>query len=495
MIAENLKKVNKFLLKTNIVGLSRKLYSLLFLTTLLLIFFYIRHEPKSDEYSINEKRIERLKILENKLAINEDFTQIKDLWVVLTTTREPTKEIDYLSRLKNVKVLVVGLETANPSWSHPNTIYLSIQKQESLGYGITQFIPKNSYSRKMIGYLYAIQHGAKFIYDTDDHVQLLKPLTSHFNFNEAGYGLTIKRYYTDLIMFNPFEHFGQVNMWPRGLFPNILKGKIGNDYINSKHKTSYIQHGLIKGFNADVDNIFRTTKDGNYKEVDVNFDEIAPPVELPLNVYAPYSSKNTLFHYEAFWSLYLPLSVPERYSDIYRSFWGQRLLWLFDGTVSHHGPNANSTKDFRSDYTDRFREDEEYRVKCENMIRLFYGWACWKLSFYECALELLDIMVTAQYILDPSESTWIRHWFDDLNKIRYDEPGEMTDMTIQPNYATDVFSTFYVARVQDNIDVDSRCCPDRKYETLRKQDSFLFFQNFCKNLPFPLKSANNRAHY
>jgi len=39
-----------------------------------------------------------------------------------------------------------------------------------LGYNITKYIPFNSYSRKNIGYLYAIQHGAREIFETDDNI-------------------------------------------------------------------------------------------------------------------------------------------------------------------------------------------------------------------------------------------------------------------------------------------------------------------------------------
>ena len=114
------------------------------------------------------------------------FKSIQDTWIVVTTSKDPGEEIDYLTKMGNVKVLVVALESTNPKWNHPGAIYLSLKMQESLNYGIAKLIPKNSYCRKMIGYLYAIQHGAKFIYDTDDHVQLLKPLTEHFNFNKSS---------------------------------------------------------------------------------------------------------------------------------------------------------------------------------------------------------------------------------------------------------------------------------------------------------------------
>ncbi|VDM75263.1 unnamed protein product [Strongylus vulgaris] len=37
-----------------------------------------------------------------------------------------------------------------------------------LGFRLLSVSPENSYTRKNIGYLYAIKNGAKWIYDTDD---------------------------------------------------------------------------------------------------------------------------------------------------------------------------------------------------------------------------------------------------------------------------------------------------------------------------------------
>ena len=38
--------------------------------------------------------------------------------------------------------------------------YLDVARQEKLGYVITALLPYDSYSRKMLGYLYAIQVGS-----------------------------------------------------------------------------------------------------------------------------------------------------------------------------------------------------------------------------------------------------------------------------------------------------------------------------------------------
>ena len=66
------------------------------------------------------------------------------------------------------KIVVVGdNETNNDNWSQfeysNELIYLSLEEQNNLTYKTLKYLSTNSYSRKTIGYLYAIQHGAKEI--------------------------------------------------------------------------------------------------------------------------------------------------------------------------------------------------------------------------------------------------------------------------------------------------------------------------------------------
>ena len=53
-------------------------------------------------------------------------------------------------------------------FSYPNVVFLDVEKQKQLGYKVHSMLKYKSYTRKNIGYLYAIQHGAKIIYETDD---------------------------------------------------------------------------------------------------------------------------------------------------------------------------------------------------------------------------------------------------------------------------------------------------------------------------------------
>ena len=114
---------------------------------------------------------------------------------------------------------------------------------------------------KNIGYLYAIQNGAKFIYDTDDDNKPIVNLTEYFNFEKYDYGLIFNK--SSPRVLNPYAHFGQPLIWPRGYPLSEIQQVHYNNYICTKRKTSFVQQGVVNG-DPDVDAIFRFIEKKNY---------------------------------------------------------------------------------------------------------------------------------------------------------------------------------------------------------------------------------------
>ena len=163
-------------------------------------------------------------------------------WIVVTSISEPTSQIKNLANINDFQLVVIGDKKTNQNWNYNNTIYLSIKTQESL-----------NYTRKNIGYLFAIQNGAKFIYDTDDDNEPLVNLNEYFNFNKYDYGMIIDCKSPRVM--NPYAHFGQPLIWPRGYPLSEIHQNHYNSYICGKRKTSYVQQGVVNG-DPDVDAIF-----------------------------------------------------------------------------------------------------------------------------------------------------------------------------------------------------------------------------------------------
>ena len=142
----------------------------------------------------------------------------------------------------------------------------------------------NSYNRKNIGYLFAIPNRAKFIYDTYDDNEPLVDLNQYFNYDEYSYVL-IYDCSSSKTVINPYAHFGQPLIWPRGYPLNKIKENYENKYLSGRIKTSYIQQGVVNG-----DAIFRLTKSMKYKRINLNFDERSPPIQIPIYKITPFNS-------------------------------------------------------------------------------------------------------------------------------------------------------------------------------------------------------------
>ncbi len=69
-----------------------------------------------------------------------------------------------------------------------------------------------------ISNFFFFQHGAKVIYETDDD-NLAEDGINGFHLTETCWGLTID---THNLTYNPYVHFGQSTLWPRGKANYIL---------------------------------------------------------------------------------------------------------------------------------------------------------------------------------------------------------------------------------------------------------------------------------
>ena len=269
-----------------------------------------------------------------------------------------------------------------------------------------------------MGYLFAIQAGARFIYDTDQAVELLVDPNDFFNYESSDHGLMLDCDSPQIL--NPYGHFGQPLIWPIGFPSGHIHKSHYNNYICGRRKTSIVQQGLLNG-EPYVDALYSLTKTIDAKQINASFDHTAPSVQYPVYKMAPFNSRNTLFHYGAFWSLYLAHTVPLRLADIWRSYWAQRLMWLLDETVMFLGPNAQQQSDYTHSYLKESVDEQAIYLKTDQLIQLLNEWKCLRESFYACLLDLSLEMVRHNFWLD-AEIESIQYWLNDLTSIGYKEP-------------------------------------------------------------------------
>lgn len=226
---------------------------------------------------------------------------------------------------------------------------------------------------------------------------------------------------THNLAFNPYVHFGQSTIWPRGYPLEYIGSPQTRNYMLSSSEIPIIQQGLVNG-DPDVDALFRITRKSKGKKLNLTFDGQAPNLILPSNTFAPFNSQNTLFLYEAFWALVLPISVTDRATDIYRSYWAQKLLTLIGHKLAFIPPKTFQNRNPHSYLKDAEDELEIYF----NMGKLSSFLATWECPprlthFFKCVLKLTTDMVEKKFF-QTMDFNLIDAWLKDLESFGYKEP-------------------------------------------------------------------------
>ncbi|KAH9499447.1 sugar transporter-like protein [Bulinus truncatus] len=343
-------------------------------------------------------------------------------WIVVTSIRPPTDDVKYMANMPGWRVVVVGDVKSPGNWSYPNCDFLSITKQKVLNFKISSHLPFKSYARKNIGYLYAVLNGAKYIYETDDDNRPFDDLEG-FIYSHRTSGMM----YDGQRVFNPYHHFGQSTLWPRGYPLSEIGAVTSKSYwLDSDWTTPTIQQGVVNG-DPDVDAVFRLTRKSVTSPINVTFDPCAPPVFVPQGVFSPFNSQNTLFHHRAFWAMLIPMTTTFRMCDIWRGYWAQRLMWEIGDRLSFFTANAYQNRSAHSFMEDATGEKDMY-FQTEALIDFLTNWTCHSsMSFFQCILKLTSDMADKNF-WKHEEIDLTRSWLDDLTELGYPEPNRVIEV-------------------------------------------------------------------
>ncbi|KAG6771278.1 hypothetical protein POTOM_022626 [Populus tomentosa] len=363
----------------------------------------------------------------DKSSLYTNFRSEK--WIVVSVSHYPSDSLKKLVRIKGWQLLAIGNSRTPNDWSLKGAIYLSLEQQATLGFRVSGFLPFDSYLRKSVGYLFAIQHGAKKIFDADDRGEVIDgDLGKHFDVELIGEGArqeTILQYSHEnenRSVVNPYVHFGQRTVWPRGL-PLENVGEIGHEefYTEVFGGKQFIQQGISNGL-PDVDSVFYHTRKTGLEAFDIRFDERAPKVALPQGVMMPVNSFNTIYHSSAFWGLMLPVSVSTMASDVLRGYWGQRLLWEIGGYVVVYPPTVHRY-DTVGGYP--FSEEKDLHVNVGRLIKFLVAWRSSKHELFEKILELSFAMAEEGFWSE-QDVKFTAAWLQDLRAVGYQQPRLMS---------------------------------------------------------------------
>lgn len=301
-----------------------------------------------------QRYIENPKYFRSVERLTEDCKR----WGVVTTIFDPG---DAITRVANLPswCLVIVPDTKTPKdymdqFDHlqklkgkttKNVYYLSLDKQEEWErmkgpFGVfVRSTPWRHFCRKNIGYLFAILHGAEYIFDFDDDnfIKIDFEIDDPMEILPEGDAPVLNN--VNVIMQGPnaFNHHPIMGAsveesWARG-FPiefiqdQTTRGKVAYntdlslESSNGNERDIGVIQFLADG-NPDIDAMHRLSK-----ALPMSFPlEGAPSVLVPTHAYAPYNAQATIHTRKAMFAMLLPGTVPGRVSDIWRGYFAQCLF-------------------------------------------------------------------------------------------------------------------------------------------------------------------------
>lgn len=279
-----------------------------------------------------------------------------DKFIVITSIFLPTEAIEKFAKLKDWTVIVVGDKKTAADWNYPGVTYLSPEGQQEVAGKFAGLLPWNSYTRKNIGYLYAISQGARVIYETDDDNI---PLDNWVNEPEFCTNADLLK---DAAFVNIYSYFTDKKVWPRGIPLRCVLGAEIPKLAAGKNLKVGVWQFLADG-DPDVDAIYRLT---NNTPIYFKWRE---PLVLDQNTCCPFNSQNTYFCKEVFPLLYLPSTVTFRFTDILRGLVAQPVLWVAGYHLGFAGATVLQKRN-PHDYLKDFESEIPCYLQAEKVVQI-----------------------------------------------------------------------------------------------------------------------------
>lgn len=231
--------------------------------------------------------------------------------VVITTINPPPGSVQSFLSSWGSQVICVGDAATPRDWEYPGVVFLSLADQASEWPEFAESLPLNHYSRKMFGYLRAIESGATYVFDTDDDNYAVEDWSMLLSIPKHAAIETSRRWV------NIYSYFSEEQIWPRGLPLREATSSRPNSNDCKCDGNFAIVQSLANG-RPDFDAIGHAFADGRNLD---NFEfEKGRAIELGPNCVSPLNSQSTLFSSDVFELLYLPQSVSFRFADILRGW-------------------------------------------------------------------------------------------------------------------------------------------------------------------------------
>lgn len=368
-----------------------------------------------------------------------DLKQMRDAkscerWIVVTSIFQPspaTRKLGEMTRQGWCYVVVADINGPAEYDDVEGVIYLTVERQKALHFQIVALTPWRHFGRKNIGFLYAIAHGAKVIYDTDDDNRLKELKIPIAGYDESSTTrlkgpMSISQPVEPpgrSDVFNPYPSFAPTcgHVWPRG-FPldHVMNKGVQNWTLapGQLERPPAVQQYLADE-DPDVDAVFRLTR-----QLPCSFrglpEGLPGVLATPPQVFLPYNAQATVHLYEAFWGLLLPVTVHGRVSDIWRAYLTQKLLWDV-GQVVAFLPSHVIHDRVMHDYLKDFQSESDLYLKATAMVNFLSKWTSDAPTLVE-RLEQLWAAFYSRGFVEIGDLRLAQAWIRDLLSIGYEFP-------------------------------------------------------------------------
>ena len=182
-------------------------------------------------------------------------------WIVITSIFYPTAAVERFLQLSLTWSLIVVADRKTPvDWlsrlkgNRSRVLFLSMDDQYSLNFLILRHLSENSYARKNVGYLVAIQCGAKIIFESDDDNLLEANQIYHLPKVVASNDVPWIAFHRQRSLFvNIYASFGHPHIWPRGFPVDQLRNVTEDGWHSVRRNTHNQTRVYIQQYLADLD--------------------------------------------------------------------------------------------------------------------------------------------------------------------------------------------------------------------------------------------------
>jgi hypothetical protein len=274
-------------------------------------------------------------------------------FIIITSINPPTDAIRSFASWLGWTTVVVGDRKSPRDWHHENVVYLSVEDQINLAPDFAKFLPENTYTRKMMGYLFAFRHGAEAIFESDDD-NIPYPNAVDVVNRDLTLGLPVESVLASQTGWvNVYKAFGALEAWPRG-FPLHKLAVSSEQFMISEGGLPWGVMQYLADEDPDVDSIYRMT---NGKTVYFSREK---RISIAQNSFSPFNSQATLWTPAAYPLMFLPLGVHDRITDILRGYIALSCLWKNEMTLGFASPIVFQVRNFHNLLNDFEQEIDLY---------------------------------------------------------------------------------------------------------------------------------------